>query len=423
MQASFAVGWRQVGVCFVLLAAAGMVAATYSIIAVPLATEFHPIRAVLMLSMTVLSGTCALLSPLFGLLMDRVSLRKLMVAGGISLATGYFSISLTTSFSQVLLIFGIFIAPASVLLGPVATTVLLARWFALRRGRAVGIAIAGISAGGFLFPMIIQGLLNTHQWREALQLLGLVLLVWTVPVALLVVNRPADRGLFIDGESAPPEQARAELNKPTISVRQILSDPAFWTLALTVSVVTAGMKGMVTNLAPLAIDTGIKARDAAMLVSIYSGCSFIAKMSFAALADRLGPRPLMFIALGGFACGMVCLTQAALGFTVIAIGVGITGLLGGFMVPIESYLAPRIFGQRAVGRATGLLAGTILIAMLSTPPLFGLIFDLFGSYRGIFWTFAGIALLALLWLPRIRLHAREYPEEQTNSIDLANRPA
>jgi MFS family permease len=146
-------------------------------------------------------------------------------------------------------------------------------------------------------------------------------------------------------------------------------------------------------------------------------------MSFAALADRLGPRPLMFIALGGFACGMVCLTQAALGFTVIAVGVGITGLLGGFMVPIESYLAPRIFGQRAVGRATGLLAGTILIAMLSTPPLFGLIFDLFGSYRGIFWTFAGIALLALLWLPRIRLHAREYPEEQTNSIDLANRPA
>ena len=57
----------------------------------------------------------------------------------------------------------------------------------------------------------------------------------------------------------------------------------------------------------------------------------------------------------------------------------------------------------------GLLSGTILIALLATPPLFGLIFDLFGSYTAIFWTFAIIALLALLWLPRIRMTPREFP--------------
>jgi MFS family permease len=423
MQTSFAVGWRQVGVCFLLLAALGMIASTYSIIAVPLAAEFHPSRTVLMLAMTVLSGTSALCAPFLGHLMDRFSLRNLMAIGGVSLAAGYFSLSLTTSFTHVLVIFGVLIAPAAVLIGPVGATVLLARWFALRRGRAVGIAIAGISAGGFIFPLIIQGFLNTHQWREALQLLSVVLLVWTVPATLLVVNHPADRGLFIDGAAAPPDLARAEMQKPAISARQILSDPAFWMLAITVSIVTAGMKGMITNLAPLAMDIGLKASDAAPLISIYSACSFVAKMNFAALADKLGPRPLMFIALGGFAAGMACLTQASLGYYVIVLGVSVTGLLGGFMVPIESYLAPRIFGQRAVGRATGLLAGTILVAMLATPPLFGLIFDLFGSYRGIFWTFAGIALLALLWLPRIRLHPRESEETSGETVELMNKPA
>lgn len=410
MPVPFAVGWRQVGVCFMLLAASGMIAATYSLVAVPLAQEFQPSRTVLMLTMTVLSGTCAALSPLLGALMDRVSLRKLMVAGGILLASGYLAISMATSFTQVLVIFGVLIAPANVLIGPVAITVLLARWFAKRRGRAVGIAIAGISAGGFFYPMIIQGLLDAYQWREALQLLSLVLLVWTVPVALLVVNRPADRGLHIDGESAPPKMTQAEMDKPAISARQILADPAFWMLAFTVSIVTAGMKGMITNLAPLAMDTGISASDAAPLISIYAACSFTAKMSFAALSDRLGPRVLMFAALGGFALGMICLTQVAMGYYVIVMGVAITGLFGGLMVPVESYLAPRIFGQRAVGRAMGMLAGTILIAMLATPPLFGLIFDLFGSYQGIFWIFGGIALLALLWLPRIRMHPRVYGE-------------
>ena len=409
MQPSFAVGWRQVGISVMLLAAAGMIASTYSIVAVPLAAEYQPSRSVLMLAMTVLSGTCALLSPLLGNLMDKVSLRALMVFGGLCLSGGYLAISMTTSFNQVLLIFGILIAPANVLIGPVAITVLLSRWFAHKRGRALGIAIAGISVGGFFFPMIIQGLLDAHQWRQALQLLALVLLVWTVPMALLVVNSPADRGLNPDGDEEPPQLSREELAKAPISARQILTDPAFWMLAGTVAIVTAGMKGMITNLAPLAIDNGVDASDAAPLISIYAACSFIAKMNFAALSDKLGPRVLMFFALAGFAAGLACLTQAHLGYYAIVLGVAITGLFGGLMVPVESYIAPRVFGQRAVGRAMGLLTGVILVGLLSTPPLFGLIFDLTGSYEGIFWTFSGLAIMALFWLPRIRMHPREYP--------------
>ena len=409
MAGSFAVGWRQVGSCFMLLAAAGMVASTYSIVAIPLAQEFQPSRMVLMLAMTVLSGTCAALMPLLGNLMDRFSVRKLMIAGGALLAAGYTAISLATSFMQVLAIFGLLIAPATVLIGPLATTVLLSRWFADRRGRAIGIAIAGISAGGFLFPLIIQALLDANQWREALRLLGLVLLVWTIPAALLVVDRPSDRGLNPDGAAKPSEQARAEMARAPISARAILTDPAFWMIAITVAIVTSGMKGMITNLAPLAVDAGVDAADAALLISIYSGCSFVAKLNFAAMADRLGPRALMFTALAGFGAGMACLTQAGAGYAVIALGVGLTGLFGGFMVPMESYLAPRVFGQRAVGRAMGLLSGVILVTLLTTPPLFGLIFDLFGSYTGMFWTFCGFAVAGILWLPLVRLDARELP--------------
>lgn len=406
MASSFGVGWRQVAVGFMLLAATGMVAATYSIVAVPLAQEFKPSRTVLMLAMTVMSGMSAVLAPLLGNLMDRFPLRRLMVMGGLLLAAGYVAISLATSFTQVLLIFALLIAPANVLTGPVAITVLLSRWFAQKRGRAIGIAIAGISAGGFVFPLIISGLLSAFEWRMALRALAVVLAIWTVPMAMLVVDRPADRGLNPDGADAAPEQAREELARAPISAREILTDPAFWMIALTVSIVTAGMKGMITNLAPLAIDTGATAAQAAPLVSVYAACGFIAKLNFAALADRVGPRVLMFCALGGFAAGMLCLTQAAGGYWVIAVGVGVTGLFGGLMVPSESYLAPRVFGQRGVGRAMGLLSGAILLAMLATPPLFGLIYDLTGSYTGMFWTFAGVAVAALFWVPMLRLHAR-----------------
>ncbi|WP_372759294.1 MFS transporter, partial [Litorivivens sp.] len=319
---------------------------------------------------------------------------------------GYAGLSLAASFTHVLIVFGVLIAPANVLLGPVASTVLLSRWFVVKRGRAIGIAIAGISAGGFLFPMIIQGLLDTYQWREALQLLGLVLALWTIPAALLVVNHPAEAGVQPDGAGEALPQVQAEMQKTVVSPLQVLSDPAFWMIAGTVAVVTSGMKGMITNLAPLVMDAGIDVSRAAALVSTYAGCSFLAKLTFAALADRLGPRILMSLALGGFSLGLACLTQSHLGYGVIALGVGLTGLLGGFMVPMESYLAPRVFGQHVVGRAMGLLTGVVLIALLCTPPLFGLIFDLTGSYKGIFWTFSLLALVTLLFVPSLRLHPR-----------------
>lgn len=402
------IGWRQVAICFVLLSAVGMVASTYSLIAVPLYREFEPTRMVLMLSMTVMAAASAVLMPLLGSLMDRFSVRKLMTLGGMCMASGYGAISFAASFNQVLVVFAILMSLANVLIGPLAATVLLSRWFEQKRGRAIGIAIAGIAAGGFVFPIIIQGLLDALEWREALRVLALFLAVLTIPAALLVIDRPEDRGLHPDGLAEPSEQAREEMTRAPISARAILTDPAFWMIALAVAIVTSGMKGMITNLAPLALDAGIEPTDAAFLISIYAGCGFVAKMVFATIADRLGPRPLMFASLGGFAVGITCLTQAHLGYGVIALGVALIGLFGGMMVPTESYLASRVFGQRAVGRAMGLLSGTILIALLATPPLFGFIFDITGSYRAIFWVFAGLALAALFLVPVLRLHPKRY---------------
>lgn len=407
MLAGFGVGWRQVAICFVLMACIGMIAPTYSLFAVHLAKEFNQSWGSVMLSMTVLSGACAIMAPLLGNLMDRVSVRWLMALGGVSLGLGYAAISIATSFTQVLIIFGVFLATANILLGPVAATVLLSRWFAERRGRAMGIAIAGIAAGSFTFPMVIQALLDAYTWREALRLLGLILSLLTVPMALLVVDSPGLRGLFPDGAGQPPHQTKEELAAEPISVTGLFKNPTFWLICLTVAVVTSGMKGMITNLTPLAMDAGMKAGDAAGLISIYAGCGFIAKFNFAMLADRLGPKALMFASLGGFAAGMALLTNAGAGYGAIVLGIATIGLFGGMMVPLESFLASRVFGQRVVGKAMGLISGTILIALLFTPPLFGLIFDLTGSYRGILWTFAGLALVAMLGVRLIRLQQHE----------------
>lgn len=411
MNSNFALGWRQVALGFVLLATVSMIASCYSVVAVPLLKEFHPSRFVMGLAMFVLSGVSALLSPFLGNLMDRSSLRRMMLIGGGLIAAGYASLSLATSFNHVLIVFGLFIAPANVLLGPMAVTVLLSRWFSRRRGLVIGIAIAGIATGSIVYPVIIQALLNYFEWRTAFQVFGLLLLVITVSAALLVINHPHERGLHADGASEDSPAIKAARDAPPVSAMSVLTDPTFWLAVAVFAVVTSGMKGMITNLSPLALDNGVSAMAAAGLISVFGTAGLVAKGGFALLADRLNPRILMLVSLAGFGAGMAMLTQASLGYGAIVAAVSMIGLFGGMMVPMQSLLMPRIFGEHVVGKAYGLMSGVTLLALMTTPALFGYIFDVTGSYSAIFVTFAGLAVVVMLAVAAMRLHPRHVAED------------
>lgn len=420
---SFAIGWRQVASGFVLLGCVASIVSSYSVVAVPLAAEFQPSRAVLLLAMTVVSGVSAILSPLLGTLMDRTSLRRLMMIGALCMGAGYFALSFAQTFMHVLIVYGVLIAPANVLLGPVAVTVLLSRWFAARRGTALGIAIAGVAMGGIVFPPMIQAFIGNFPWREGLRMFACVLLAVTLGATMFVINRPSDRGLYPDGASSDPEVV-ADRKVPAsawASIWRIVSDPAFWMIFLMVGVVTSGMKGMITNLALLGKAEGIAPTAAAFLISIYSTCGFVSKLGFAAIADRINLRYLAVASLLGFSAGMLLLTQAHLGYLTIATGVGIVGLFGGLMIPLESMLGARVFGRNAVGRAVGLLSMVLLFALLLTPPLFGKIFDVTGDYGAAFYLFSGLAVMATLIVPFVRLNSREAVAQ--DALDLAAKTA
>ena len=78
MTSGFAVGWRQVASCFILLGCIAMITSAYGVVAGPLGEEFGPSRMVLMLGITVVSVTSGLIAPPLGSLMDRFSMRKIM---------------------------------------------------------------------------------------------------------------------------------------------------------------------------------------------------------------------------------------------------------------------------------------------------------------------------------------------------------
>ena len=169
MQTRFAIGWRQVAACVLTLALTSLITSSFSLLAVPLGQEFKPSRMVLMLAMTVVSAVSALISPSLGKLLDRVNMPLAMAIGTGLLAAGFVAMSLASSFNLVLAVYALLIAPANILLGPLAATVLLSRWFVRQRGKALGLAITGIALGNFFFPQIFQTFLDTWEWRISLR--------------------------------------------------------------------------------------------------------------------------------------------------------------------------------------------------------------------------------------------------------------
>ena len=407
MAAKFIAGWRQVGACLILQAVgAAMIAPAFGVVAVALGQEFHPSRMVLMLAMTIMALVSAILSPFLGSLMDRTSLRRLMFLGAGFVIAGYLALSFSTSFTHVLLVYGLLMAPANVLVGTMAASVLISRWFVNRRGAALGIAISGVALGAFIFPPVVQWLIDSFEWRDGVRLLALIVFLFTFPAAALIVNYPSDKGLHPDGAQADPEITHASGPVITLSTRAVLADPTFWFTATVFAVVLSGMKGMITNLVPLAVDEGIRPDRAALLISISAACGFCAKLTFAAVSDKLNLRVLLFISLTGFGIGMACLVRADAGYWLIATGVCFVGLFGGLLTPMQALLVGRTYGRQVMGQVMGLMTLVVLCALLATPPLFGLIFDLTGDYDAIFVVFVALAAGTMLVVPHIRLHPK-----------------
>src|SRR5690606_13642656 len=147
-----------------------------------------------------------LTSPRAGRLIEKGSIRNLIIIGFVMLAASLLLLSLATHISQVLIIYGVLIATGATLAGALPASTLVTNWFYSLRGRALGISTIGASAGGLLMPPVAALLIENFDWRVSFQVLGAVCLVVTLPVVWFVVaNRPEDKGMHVDGAQEPAQ--------------------------------------------------------------------------------------------------------------------------------------------------------------------------------------------------------------------------
>lgn len=229
------------------------------------------------------------LSPVIGVLCDRFSPRKVIVASVLVGGLGVMATGFVNSLWMFYLTFALAAAGGSGVGHSISWASVIANWFRRKRGRAMGLAFLGPVLGGPCTILVVL-LEEAVGWRTASVLLGLGLLVTCLPLAYFARRSPEAYGQRPDGETAedptpaglagtaPAARPAAEAPEG-LSTRQALRSPAFWLVAGLFGVHSLGVSGVMVHQVALFESLGFTVRDAALILGLIFFFSGIGRVS------------------------------------------------------------------------------------------------------------------------------------------------
>jgi MFS family permease len=266
-------------------------------------------------------------------------------------------------------------------LGLCAAT-LVSRWYDQRRGTVLG--LQGAIGGGIISisPVILERVIAATDWRTAMHLEAAAVALIVIPLAVLLVrNRPADIGQFIDGHPESSEHHRPEWG---MTRNEAMRHPYFWVLTATVG--TAGFFGTAIGFHQIALlgEQGLSATEAAANFLPQTIAGTLATLLLGYLVDKGRPRLLLAASMLAFALAVAWGTTVAPGWSALGFGLAI-GAAGNALRSIESAMTPRLFGTAHIGSIRGVVASVTIGSVAFAPLLYSLFYEWTGSFQLVLW--------------------------------------
>lgn len=373
-------GWRVVGATMaVYTLVMGVTYSCYGMFVLPVAEEYGLSRADANSGLIILNVGVAVFSPFLGRVLDIVAARTIMILSSLAFIAGYAMLSLSSTLWVGVAVYALIMPFAIKGTGTLTGPLLVARWFTVRRGRAMTLSQLGYSGGGLLLPPIVGYLIGAFGWRTALLAAGVGAGLLLLGIALLIREKPEPGEL----EAAPPQPASAisPVGPPDAAtpVARILMVPQFWALSLSCGLTAGASQGLLVSFVPLGQEQGLPLIQAATLISAMSASGIAAKLLVALVADRIDRVVLltvMFLAGAALNFGLVvCDGYAQL--LVVAIGLGIATSA---ILPMIYAVAADRLGVANFGVVVGLIVPVTAVCGVVFIRAAGEIYDRTGGY-------------------------------------------
>jgi MFS family permease len=419
-------GWLIVATAFIALAVnVGLLFYSWGVFLTPLADAFGG-RARVAWAYSAMQAAAAVYGLVVGRLVDRHGARPVQIVGVLVFAAGYALMGRVDSLAHLYFVMAVPIALGSTCIGALPSNGAVARWFVRKRGLALGISTAGISAGGIVFAPAAQYLIEHVGWRRAYDVLAASVIVLVLPPVLAFMRRdPADLGLLPDGAPLPAAGDRdehmalieRELAR-SVPPAAVMRTRSFWLLAAAFGLTMAGLSSVLLNQVAILVDRGMPATHASWVLGATAAMGVVGKLGFGSLLDRFDQRRVAAMCFVLQAAGVVLLWQTR-GAAALVCYVVLYGYAMGGNATLQASLVAEAFGRLHYGAVYGRLTPFVMLTQAIGIPLTSYLRDRMGSYDLALGAIVVASLVAVVLVLRVRLPGRG----SARAILVANREA
>jgi len=394
-------GYYLVAVTFLfMIVFSGSGVFAFSLFVRPLEAALGWGRGQVMAGFTLFYLMVGLASPLVGRYVDRYGARPVIPVGAVMMGLGF---ALVSRMSELYLFYlgYVIIGTGAAAMGLVPCSAVVSNWFKRKRGTALGLMAAGIGAGGVVMAPFVGYMLSHFDWRAAYLSMGILIVAVTVPLSLLLIRtKPAEMGLYPDGDSGPAGDdvaTRRGGDREGFSLQRALRTRTFWLIAIAFAVSNFANMGTLQAAAPFLEDIGYPTATAASALGAIGLGSGVGKVLFGWLCDRMRANRACAIGIAMQLASVLLILSvrpdspvAAVWFYGLTLGLGV-----GAWLPTLSMLASSHFGLLYYGAVFGALNLAQSIGTATGPLFSGTMYDVTGSYVAAFTTAAVLLAVAL----------------------------
>lgn len=393
----FTYHWAIVIACFILMASSvGITQNCFNLFSIEIMNELKFTASQVQVMNTIATLMTMVSALVVGTVFNKFSMRRAMPVYAICLTGGFFLYSTVNSLAQLYILSalvgfgrgGVAVVPCGLLMN---------NWFKEKRGFATGIALAGSTAGGFVFVRIANAIIASMDWRRAYMVLGVMAAVLIIPTVIFVIReKPEDKGLRPYGATDEDTASAVKAEFTGISRKKFLKTSAFWMLGITFFLISAINMGLQNNVSIyLTMQKGQTRELAADVASILLLSQVVGKILLGSIYDKKGVKFGSAYGCVVFLLSIVTIMLAGNKAFAIIFGV-IVGLALSMTTCTPPLLTSLAVGRREYSSIYGLLNAFATAGVALGPVIAGFIYDHTESYDLAWIIFAVVAVVILV---------------------------
>lgn len=307
--------------------------------------------------------------------------RAVMMLGAVLAGIGFLAWSRAQSLPWLYAAWMLLGAAMAMTLYEPAFNVLTKRFPAQYREGITTLTLVGGFASTLSFPAV-AALLAWLDWRNALAVIGVVLLLLVAPLHAWALKGTPTHDAHHAGHD-PADDA---------TLHQALREPAFWLLTATFTLYSFAVAALWAHIMPAFAAKGLPEATALAVVVWFGPAQVAGRLAFLVFGRWLSVRVLGLVVLAGMpaALAIFALAEHTVALVLFAL---LFGLANGLVTIVRGNLVPEYFGRSHVGRIGGTMSAIALLSRAAAPLLTAWLLLALPGYRELL---LGLALLGVL---------------------------